>query len=233
MTILGLIAVSIYGVVVLGARSAASGERAVEKARRLRVATDLVVRQLRSTVPLKLPSDGQYEAFFYGEREQVDFVTAAPQKADASGLAVVRYRFFDGTLSMLEVPLFEAVADEENHGLDEDAEALAVTLLYDVKSVEFGYRRDDGDGDNWEDEWDAAEEDELPNVVSIRVEPEADDGPNWYHEIPIFVGVFNEISGEEDFRRRGRTRVPPGERSARGRGGDDGDDDDDDDDDDD
>ena len=47
--------------------------------------------------------------------------------------------------------------------------------------------------------WDAEEEDSLPAVVRIVIEPAKPDGPLWYHEVPIFVGVYNEITGEDDF----------------------------------
>jgi hypothetical protein len=71
--------------------------------------------------------------------------------------------------------------------------------LLDVGSLSFEYRRSSFDTDTWSGDWDAEEEDALPAVVRIVIEPAKPNGPLWYHEVPIFVGVYNEITGEDDF----------------------------------
>ncbi len=201
ITILALIATAIYGVVVLGANSAGSGERITEQARRLRIATSIVVRQIRSTVPQRVPiEDEGLQPFFLGEPDRIEFVTSAPQKPDGTGLAVVRYWLENDTLMIGEVPLFTAMTQEsdDERGFLDPGLSLPTVLLYDVAELRFGYQRGDGDEGDFEDEWDAAFEDDLPSVVRIEVEPTVEDGPYWYHEIPVMVGAMNEVAGEDD-----------------------------------
>jgi general secretion pathway protein J len=225
MTVLALVSLALYGVVALGAQAAGTGERKTEQARRFRTATGVLLRQLRSAAPMYVSYDEEEdpEPYFVGEKEEIEFVTAAPQGPYAAGLALVRYWLEDGTLKMSETPYFLAY-DEE--GLDEDAEQLTLeaVLLYDVADVAFEFQRTKYDTDEWETEWDASDEETLPAAVRITVEPETPDGPALSYEVPVYVGVYNEITGEDDFRLR-RQRAPRAAR--RGDDGDDGDDQDD------
>lgn len=205
MTILALMSLSIYGVVAIGARSAGAGERKTEQARRLRVATDVMVRQLRSTVPIPLSTDGEIKNFFVGTQDLVEFVTSAPQRPDASGLSLVTYWVEDGQLRMSEVPLF-TITDTEDIDY-RDPLVLSTVLLYDVDSISFAYRRNPNRSGEWQTEWDADEEDDLPATVQIQITPATADGPAWLHSVPLFVGVLNEITGESDFRGVRRIRA--------------------------
>ncbi len=201
LTIMSLLSLSLYGTVSLGARSASIGERKSEQARRYRIATDLMVRQLRSAAPLHVVDDKEDEAqpYFIGESERMSFVTAAPQSPNSSGLAVVDYWIDDGVLMMSELPYFAAFSgDMFDSSLDHLVYETA--LLYDIRAVQFEYRRSDFDTENWSDKWDAVDDETLPAAVAISLKPDGPDGTAWYHEIPIFVGVFNEVTGEQDFR---------------------------------
>ena len=202
MTLMALIGVSLSGVIVVGARSASSAERKTEQARRYRVATDLIVRQLRSAAALQLPTGDdegdEKEGYFVGESERLSFVTASPQAPSGSGLAVVELWLEDETLMLSEVPFFILASDGE---LSPKFESMMFSspLLYDVGRLRFEYQRSDVEGEDWEASWDAAEEDALPVAVRIEIEPALDGGPSWYHEVPVFVAALNEITGEDHF----------------------------------
>ena len=205
MTLMALIGVSLSGVIVIGARSASSAERKTEQARRYRVATELIVRQLRSTAALELPTGDdegdEMQAYFVGESERLSFITSTPQAPASSGLAVVDLWLEDETLMMSEVPYFLMVADGK---LDPkfDRMSFSAPLLYDVGKVSFKFQRsglEGGRGEDWTDSWDAAEEDALPASVRIEIEPALPGGPYWYHEVPVFVAALNEITGEDHF----------------------------------
>ncbi len=201
-TVLAMLSLALYGVVAVGARAASAAERRTEQARRMRLASGLVVRQLHSAVALHAPDeDGKLQPFFEGEPDRIVFVSAQPQAPDASGLAVVEYWLDDDQLRMTERPYYLVLA-EDTDDLAFEREVLQTTLLYDVRRVEFSYRRSDFDSESWEEQWSASETDQLPAVVRIRVEPKVADGPSWEQEVPIFAAVFNEISGEDDFSRR-------------------------------
>jgi len=205
LTVMSLMSLALYGTVSLGARSASIGEQESEQARRYRIATDLIVRQLRSAAPLHVvdEDDEQAQPYFVGESERMSFVTAIPQSPSSSGLAIVDYWYDDGVLMMSELPYFAAFSGDL---FDPSLDHLVfdTALLYDVRSVRFEYRRSDFDTETWADKWDAVDEDSLPAAVSITIEPDGPDGTAWYHEVPIYVGVFNEVTGEQDFRTRRR-----------------------------
>lgn len=202
MALLGLLSLSLWGVIVLGANSAGSGERVTEQARRLRIATGIVTRQIRSAEPIFLRQGEERLPFFSGDTDRVEFVTSTPQKPDASGLAMVRYWLEDGALMMSELPVYTVMANEEDSEEDPFPDGhLGTTtiLLYDVDQLTFQYTRDIDDAVAWEDEWFAADIEELPAAVKIAVESDLADGPYWYHEIPVQVGAYNSLMGEEDF----------------------------------
>jgi prepilin-type N-terminal cleavage/methylation domain-containing protein len=243
MVVFSFVTLGLYGVIVLGARSAGSGERITEQARRYRVANEVISRQIASAAPICLPEqdeedelgfknptsanqvtddtdeededdddDGDDEEddadddggntvpFFVGLPDSVEFVTSAPQRPDASGLAIVSYWLEDGTLKMSERPVISAWShSSDDLGERDREEAVSTILLYDVESVEFAYLRESDDED-WLDEWDAVDEDALPAVVRIDVRPSAVGGPDFYHEVAVLVGAMNQVSeADEDF----------------------------------
>ncbi len=204
ITLLSMLTLALYGVVSIGARAASAAERRTEQARRLRIATGIIVRQLHAAAPLKVPDeDGVLEPFFEGEPHRLAFVTAQPQAPDASGLAIVEYRFEDERLIMSERPFYLALTEDFDLE-DRDAPGVVeTTLLFDVGDATFAYRRSDFDDEEWQRTWSASDDESLPAVVSITVEPAVEGGPAWDQRIPLFVGVYNEVTGGEDFRRFG------------------------------
>jgi len=205
MTLMALIGVGLSGVLVIGARSASSAERKTEQARRYRIATELIVRQLRSTTALRLPEDeneeqgeGEDVAYFIGQSDRLSFITAAPQAPENSGLAVVDLWVEDGQLMLSESPYF-LLASEGKIGAEFEKLTFAATLLYDVESISFEYQQSDLERETWVDSWDASDEDALPVAVRIEVKPSIDGGPYWYHEVPLFVATLNEVTGEDHF----------------------------------
>jgi general secretion pathway protein J len=205
MTLMALIGVGLSGVLVIGARSASSAERKTEQARRYRIATELIVRQLRSTTALRLPEDeneeqgeGEDVAYFIGESDRLSFITSAPQAPENSGLAVVDLWVEDGQLMLSESPYF-LLASEGKIGAEFEKLTFAATLLYDVESISFEYQQSDLERETWVDSWDASDEDALPVAVRIEVKPSIDGGPYWYHEVPLFVATLNEVTGEDHF----------------------------------
>ncbi|HXC52777.1 MAG TPA: type II secretion system protein GspJ [Candidatus Limnocylindrales bacterium] len=234
MAVFALVSLGIYGVLVLGARSAGSGERITEQARRYRMANEVLSRQIASAAPLCLPKqkdddelgfednpgghnntptttdedddsggddDGEddedgarsTEPFFYGDVERLEFITTAPQRPDASGMAIVSYWLEDGTLRMSERPVFSAYQSTKKLDKDLPDDTISTILLYDVESLTFAYQRE-SDSEEWLDTWDASDDDQLPATVRIDVKPSAVGGPDFYHEVAVMVGTFNQIA---------------------------------------
>jgi prepilin-type N-terminal cleavage/methylation domain-containing protein len=207
MVLLALISLSIFGLATIGARAAGSGERRTEQARRLRIATTLMARQLRSAAPLHavIESEEENEAlpYFLGESDRLDFITTQPQRPDSGGYALVSYWIEDDVVMMSEMPYFMAFS-ENRLGREYDHMITSTALLYDVGRLSFSYQRFDPeiDGD-WEDSWDASLDDALPAVVRVEIEARVAGGAEWSHDVPVFVGVMNEMMMvEDDFSRR-------------------------------
>lgn len=205
MVLLALISLSIFGLATIGARAAGSGERRTEQARRMRIATRLIVRQLRAAAPLfalmDAEGDGSPQEYFVGEFDRLDFITGQPQLADRGGYALVGYWLEDDVLMMSELPYF-MLFSEDRLGSNYDYMMTSTPLLYDVGRFEVAYARSDPETDaDWADEWDASFEGNLPAVVRIRIEPASEGGPTWSHEIPVWIGAMNEMWGADDFGR--------------------------------
>lgn len=216
LTVFGLVGLGLFGVIVLGARSAGSGERITEQARRYRIANAVISGQIAAIAPIQLPKqdkgdslgeddDGDENAaepFFFGQSDTLEFVTMAPQRPDASGMAIVRYWVEDGMLRMSERPVFTAYASTKKRrklGHDVGDDTVETTLLYDVDSATFSYQRQ-SDTDEWLDTWDAVEEEKLPACIRIDVKPSAAGGPDFYHEVPVMVAAYNQVADvDEDF----------------------------------
>ena len=217
MTVFGLIGLGIFGVLVLGARSAGSGERITEQARRYRIANEIITRQVAAAEAIQLPkqddgglgdddSGSTAEPFFHGDVETVEFVTTAPQRPDASGMAIVNYWLEDGMLKMSEKPVFSAYGTGKKLDRKDRNDSVVTTLLYDIDSLTFSYQRE-SDADEWLDKWDAVDDEKLPACVRIDVKPSAVGGPDFYHELPVMVGVYGQITDQDsDFMSR-RTRL--------------------------
>ncbi len=208
--LLALISLSIFGLATIGARAAGSGERRTEQARRLRIATTLMARQLRSAAPLHAVIENEEgdEAlpYFLGESDRLDFITAQPQRPDSGGYALVSYWIEDDVVMMSEMPYFMAFS-ENRLGRQYDHMITSTALLYDVGRLSFAYQRFDAEVDgDWEDSWDASFEVEpaLPAVVRVEIEPRVAGGPDWSHDVPVFVGAMNEMTDASDFSGRAK-----------------------------
>src|SRR5216110_3439363 len=90
LTALALVTVICYGAFHLGIRAMERGEVAVVAAQRLRVATDVIIRQVKSIVPYKARNrDDEEYVFFMGTASSMAFISAAGLEG-GGGLTRVR-----------------------------------------------------------------------------------------------------------------------------------------------
>jgi len=201
MAILAMLTTICYGAFFVASRSVQKGEVAVVTAQRLRVATDILIRQIKSAVPYPARNDDdEVFPFFRGDQSGMTFITANG-RLGGGGLARVRYdlaRGEDGVdLMMSEDPYFgpDELGDE-----DVDPRALvASALLTGFRGARFQYLLDDGADLEWRDDWDAYEEDTMPTAIRIMIEglPGLENDV-WGQEIPIMVTTYGDANGEVD-----------------------------------
>ena len=200
MAAVAMISAICYGAFHVGIRAVQHGEVAVVTAQRLRVASDTLIRQVKSTVayPARTEEEEEYP-YFVGQSESMSFVTAAAQLG-GGGLALVTYRIETDPprIVLEETPFFspDSLGGAADGG---SPEARSAVLLDGFERASFAYLLDDGADFEWRNSWDAADEELLPAAIRIVVDHlpglEMDE---WGQEIPIMVTSYGEANAEVD-----------------------------------
>jgi general secretion pathway protein J len=203
MSILALVTAICYGAFHLGIRAVERGEVAVVSTQRLRVATDVLIRQFKSAVPYAVRNrDEEIYPYFAGTGTGVTFITAAGLDG-GGGLVRVTYQVVDDPprLILTESPFFspDGLGRE---AVNKPGERAAV-LLDGFRSLRFEYMLSDGIDTEWRPEWNGHDEEAMPAAVRILVDGipglEVD---RWGQEIPIMTALYgdngSEIGDEEE-----------------------------------
>jgi len=192
MTVLALVAGICYAAFHLGIRAVERGEVAVVTAQRLRVATDVLIRQVKSAALNPALVEGDTYPFFYGSSDTMRFITDAGQLA-GGGRSRVTYHFEADPprLILEESAYFDA--DSLGRGTPDAAEARTAVLLDGFKTMTFQYLLDDGGETEWRNSWDYTELEVMPVAVRIIIEglPGLEEDV-WGQEIPIMVAAYGE-----------------------------------------
>ncbi len=186
LSVLSLLMLTAWGAFEVGFRTREKGEAAAEEAARIRLATDVMGRQLRSAVYYFARDEEEYAPFFVGSGSELSFVTAYPQGSAGSGLAWVTYRVEDDKLVMYERIGFRP---DELYSVEESENSvLSSVLLEGFGRLTFGYVPREEEGEEWEEVWDARKEDSLPALVRITVEGLDFFGDlTWVEEVPLLT----------------------------------------------
>jgi hypothetical protein len=198
MSTLALIASICYGAFHLGIRAVERGEVAVVTAQRLRVASDVLIHQVKSIVAYPAcNAEEEVYPYFVGTATSMSFITANGLEG-GGGLTRVAYQLVDDPprLVMAEGARFSPkVLGEESLPPPTDRAAV---LLDGFKTLRFQYMMNDGVDTEWREEWDSYEEEMLPAAVRILI-----DGlpgielETWGQEIPLML-VSGDNVGEVD-----------------------------------
>jgi prepilin-type N-terminal cleavage/methylation domain-containing protein len=171
MSLLALVAGICYAAFHLGTRAVVKGEEAVVTAQRLRVATDVLIRQVKSMVPQgAVGQDGDRTttySFFSGTTSSMEFVTEAGQLS-GGGRARVRYEVDQDPprLVLTETPYFDAVSLSK--GIDPEAQSATVLDGFRTLTFEFFWLEDVSEPErssshNYEDH------EVLPQAVIVHI----------------------------------------------------------------
>ena len=199
MTALALVTAICYGAFHLGVRAVERGEVAVVTAQRLRVASDTIIRQVKSAVAYAARNkDEDVYPYFVGTATSMTFITSAGLTGGGGLTRVVYQVANDPTrLILTESPFFSADA-LGTELLDNPGQTSAV-LFDGFTTLKFEYMMNDGVDTEWRPDWDGHDEEALPAAVRITVEGMAGlEVPVWGQEIPIMVALYGENLGEVD-----------------------------------
>jgi len=184
LTLLAVMLTMVYSVFATALAAVPRGEEVAAQSARMRAATSLLARQVRSII--SFPVEGEDEStpcYFWGNPYSFEFVTAAPQHNGGEGLAKVIY-LSDGTsFSMREEVIFSAAAITD----EQPAAAGEVRLLDGLSAVRFQYLRLDGSDSEWRDAWDPYEEQTLPGAIRVTLDGLGVGNSYWIQEIPIML----------------------------------------------
>lgn len=202
MTALAMMTAICYAAFHLAIRAMERGEVAVVTAQRLRVASDVLIRQIKSTVPYPARNkDLDVYPYFIGNGTSMAFVTAAGLHG-GGGLVRVVYQVLDDPprLVMTETAFFspDTLGRE---AIDTSGERPTV-LLDNFQTLRFQYYRNDGTTDfggetPWTSAWDGHEEEMMPSAVWITVDglPGVELG-QWNQQVPIMATNYGDNTGE-------------------------------------
>src|SRR5262245_31959118 len=170
MTALGMIAAMCYGAFHLGVRAVERGEVAVVTAQRLRVASDVLIRQIKSVVAYPARNeDDEVFPYFMGSATSMTFITATGLEG-GGGLTRVVYQVVDDPprLVMAESRYFSP----DGLGRDPagDAGGPSTVLLDGFTALKFEYLMNDGVETEWRQAWDGHDDEMLPAAVRVLVD---------------------------------------------------------------
>lgn len=198
LVIFSLLTLMVYSAFFIGHRAVLKGERDADQNQRMRVAEDILGREVRSAAVYWVRHEDDQFPFFVGRADGMSFVSAAPQARGGTGLAAVTYRVVDGQLILEERVGF---THEDLVRPPSGAHVERAVLLSGFSSLRFEYLpRDDAEG-GWQRQWDGREEDTLPLAVRVTVEGLPFFGHPWVREIPIMsiaYGLNNDEIQEPD-----------------------------------
>jgi len=195
LVIFSLLTLLAYGAFFVGHRAVLKGEREADINQRLRVADDLIARQLRSAVFYFARYEDEVLPYFLGRQDGLSFVTAAPQGGRGTGLAVITYQVANGRLTVEERGVF---TPNDLYDPPADARVERAVLFEDFSRIRFEYLAREDTESNWQPTWDAREEETLPAAVRLTVDGLESIGLRpWVRDIPLMTIAYGW--GNEEF----------------------------------
>ncbi len=198
MTSLAMLTAIVYGAFHLGTRVVDKGAAAAVTAQRMRVASDVLSRQIKSMMAYPA-RDEEEGAYWFVERtpRTLSFVTGAGLM-NGGGLMLVTYSIEDSPPRLLitENPVFSPDALGEDR-INHDSERTA-TLLDGFRSMRFEYWDPDDRG-GFDSEWQQLDHDRLPAAIKIVIEGLAGFGDEpLVQEIPVAAFEFSGVKDPEE-----------------------------------
>ena len=189
-----------FGSIRTAVRSIESGEQAINRTNRLRVAQEFMRRQISRTMPLPFGRDKHTNMnfIFEGERDMIRFVAPMPGYLSKGG-PYVQTLEFAGNRSGGRRLLF---SNEMLNGFDLDAKKNdnePSLLLDQIQEGRFEFRTIDENGEltDWSDKWDDPGVTPVMVRIVVRMLPEARvDFPEMQIPLMLDVGARRTVPGQ-------------------------------------
>lgn len=188
LTIFSLVALIVYATLNLGARAADHGEARTVENQRARAALALIARQLKSAYPLSLQAEGETFLYFYGEPDEISFISAGG-RPEIGGLEKITYflreeRDRRSLWVRTSAPTLPAdLVEDREGGLVQETEVLP-----EVESLTWQYLGKEQEREEWRESWSGREERTLPLAVRLSWKAPLGQLPyEWHMDIPLHV----------------------------------------------
>jgi len=186
MSLLVVMMAMTYSVFQTAMTAVPRGEEAVDRSARLRMATALMARQVRSLVDYPAETEDEFHTYFEGNQEGFSFITAAPQLGGGEGLGWVTYSTDGHQLRMAERLIFSTGAVSA----EVPEEAAEAVLFAGLAGARFQYLRLDGSETEWLDVWDGLDELSPPAAIRVTLDGVGIGDSYWVQEIPVMTVVY-------------------------------------------
>jgi len=175
-TVLGFILLMIFGVFRLGLSAWARGEDIKEEYQTVRMASQMISRQIKSIVPYRIKTQKAEEDYlaFEGNAHSLKFVSALPLLArQPEGFVHIVYEFKKGGEKGGRLILYEQKALTRDFMEENPREEMGITLLEGISDVRFEYYQGEdlekNQASEWMEEWKAKERRELPKALRMTL----------------------------------------------------------------
>jgi hypothetical protein len=172
---------------------------AVVTAQRLRAASDVLIRQIKSAVvyPARNREEDIYP-YFVGTATSMTFITAAGLNGGGALTRVIYQVVDEPPRLILQESKFFTPDALGRDPIDKPGEMQA-PLLDGFRTLRFEYMMNDGVDTEWLSEWSGQDEEALPGAVRVIVQGMAGmEVDTWGQEIPVMVALYGDSLGELD-----------------------------------
>jgi prepilin-type N-terminal cleavage/methylation domain-containing protein len=186
VTLLALIATTLYGAFYLGHRALLAAQARSEENQRLRSAGDLLAGYVRSAYPYRLKREDP-SVRFSGEESSLSFVSALSSGMGGRGMSQIRIWHEEGegtgALALEEKIPLGAAAEEEGGYRNK------VLLDQGITALRLEYLDPQGADERWVERWDGKEKRILPRAVRLRYYASSGEEIEWV--FPIMMSVLS------------------------------------------
>jgi general secretion pathway protein J len=174
--LLALLLTGTYGAIRTAVRAMHSGEAAIDRTNRLRVAQEFMRRQISHAMPLSFGQDESTNTSFVfdGDHDFIRFVAPMPGYLSKGGPYVQTIEFSGNRSGGKQLLFHNAMLN----GFDleaKDPDAEPAILLDQIEDGHFEFRTLDEEGllTDWSDEWEDASVTPIMVRVVVKMQPEA------------------------------------------------------------
>jgi general secretion pathway protein J len=161
LAIIGILIFLLMGVLRLGSRAVASGEKKIETLERARTSLNIINAQIQSQNPLTREVEGDQKNYFSGNRDSLQFATNYSIWGGESGYVIVAYQV------ELDSRGKQALSVTENKIGLESKRTLTILDSFDKLYFEYFYKAPTDEEGKWIDQW--TESSFIPEKIKLHL----------------------------------------------------------------